>query len=953
MKFSKIVLIAILVLVIAMTMYACGGGETPPPTGTTGSGQTGTQPPITTTTGSGGSGQQPDDDETETPGPGAMTAERLPGSDECVITGHTGTYSGVLTIPSEMEVGGTVYTVTEIAEGAFAGCKQVTEIVIPDTVRSIGLGAFSGCDALTKITLPFVGGSAGSQTYIGHLFGAVSFSENRLYVPESLTTVVLSDACTSIGAFAFDSCENLTVVQFGAGLDSIGNYAFAHCGLTVSEVPGTVTTMGIGAYAGCPIEELLLPFVGASMNGSNGYLGYLFGATDYAQNGDFVPETLNMVEIADGCTAIGQGAFNNCTSLSSIVLPDSIVSIGRDAFTNTTFYNEQPDGLVYVGRVLYTYKGEMTDTDITLRADTVAIAGGAFEGHGITSITIPEGVTNIGQGAFRDSQLSTLELSFIGSSADAGSSSNFFGYIFGASSAEENADYVPQTLHSVTLRDGCTVGIGDRAFYGCEDLTSVVIGDSVNSIAKTAFSGCLQLESITVAAGNASYRNDSGLVYNAAGDDLIAVPGAITGNLVLLNIHAIEAEQFRNCDGITGITLPGTIESIGDYAFAGATSMATINFPDSLNAVGYQAFADTAWYTGMPDGIVYTGSVLYRFKGSSGSGTVTISEGTTGIASGAFEDCSITKVVVPATVTNIGASAFRNCQVNSMTLPFLGGSAAEDESNPFLGYIFGAPSTTLAGSYVPKTLTELTLLDSCTSIRENAFSGCTNLLEIGIPDSVTYIAGGALNGTAWYTEARKTPGVVYAGNLVYTFVPHTLTYDELVAEIAAAEEAGETPMENVYDVTLREGTTGIVDEAFRSTEVHEVRMPDTLTYIGVSAFDTCYNLTYVNMSSGLTTLNRRAFYSCTSLTEIYVPGTVADIPEQCFGRCSKLAVLILGLGVQSIGENAFQNCTALMDVYFTGTRNQWTELTNNIDDTNTALNYAEVDYGYEYDKEDH
>ena len=80
---------------------------------------------------------------------------------------------------------------------------------------------------------------------------------------------------------------------------------------------------------------------------------------------------------------------------------------------------------------------------------------------------------------------------------------------------------------------------------------------------------------------------------------------------------------------------------------------------------------------------------------------------------------------------------------------------------------------------------------------------------------------------------------------------------------------------------------------------------------------------------------------------------MADIPEQCFGRCSKLAVLILGLGVQSIGENAFQNCTALMDVYFTGTRNQWTELTNNIDDTNTSLNYASVRYGYVYNKEDH
>ena len=649
------------------------------------------------------------------------------------------------------------------------------------------------------------------------------------------------------------------------------------------------------------------------------------------------------MEITSVCTSIGAGAFNDCASLTSITLPDTIVAIGRDAFTNTTYYEEQPNGLVYVGKVVYGFKGEMTDTYIVLRNDTIAIAAGAFDGLEITSIVIPETVTNIGAGAFRGSKLSTITLSFVGGSADADSSSAHFGYIFGAASAAENATYVPSTLKTVVLRDACTT-VADSAFLDCADLTSVSLGTGVSSIAKNAFFGCTDLAAITVAAGNEAYKNDSGLVYNAEGNDLVAVPLAITGNITLLNVTEIGDNQFRDCVGITGIVLPNTIETIGDYAFAGAEAMASINFPDALNAVGYAAFLDTAWYTAQPDGTVYTGNVLYRFKGASPEGeAVTIPNSVTGIAAGAFEDCSIASVVIPANVTNIGEGAFKGCEVVSMTLSYIGASNEADEVNNFVGYLFGAPSAVLSPSFVPASLTSITLLDGCTYIGPSAFMGCTNVSEIVIPDSVTWMASDALNGTAWL-KAQTAAGVIYAGRLVYGFNAY---------DTAAPAAEGEEPV-NVFDITLKEGTVGILDGAFKGTAIQKIRMPDSLTRIGENAFENCSQLSYVNMSSGLTTLGRRAFYSCTALEEIYIPGAVGALPQQVLARCRRLKTLIIGKEITSIEENALLNADALVLIRIVGNKKEWQDNVT-IHDSNTIFNFSslEIKGGYNYIKENH
>lgn len=950
MKFTKIALLALLILAVALMMFACPAGDPTPGTGS--SGTTSSTRPNGNQPDNPGSGNQPGEGggntDTEDTTPGKITFTVL-NETECAVSGHTGKFEGTLTVPAEYVDGGKTYAVTEIAAGAFANCKYVTAVVIPDSVRTVGQGAFAGCSAITELTLPFVGGSLESNTYIGYIFGASSFAENGAVVPAGLAKVTLGNLCTAISPFAFDSCEALAEIQLGSGITRIGSYAFAHCALTAPVVPSSVVAIGIGAFADCPIESMVLPFIGDAANGAFGHIGYLFGATEYRLNGDYIPATLSAIEIADGCTSIGAGAFNDCAALATITLPDTIVAIGRDAFTGTAFYANQPNGLVYVGKVLYNYKGEMTSSDITLREDTIAIAAAAFEGLEITSISIPATVTNIGKGAFYGSKLTSLTLSFVGGSADATSSSDFFGYIFGASAASENATYVPTTLTSVTLTDACAT-VADSAFLGCAGITSVTVGSGVESIAKNAFFGCTELATITVSAQNTAYKNDSGLVYNKEGNDLVAVPLAQTGSVTLLNVTEIGDSQFAG-SSLSTVVLPATLESIGAYAFDGATALATLNFPAVLNAVGYAAFRDTAWFDAQPDGIVYTGNVLYRFKGASTDGaTVTVGNHVSGIAAGAFENCSISAVVIPSNVETIGAGAFKGCEVVSMTLPYIGATANSDEVNNFIGYLFGAPTAILSASYIPATLTSVTLLDSCTFIGTGAFAGCANVSELVIPDSVVSIAAESLHNTAWYA-AQKEPGVIYAGRVVYGFIPHKMTYAEIVAANAALEEGAE-PIVNVYDVTLREGTVAIVDAAFQASDLHEIRMPDSLLTIGANVFENCRNLVYVNMSSNLTSLGRRAFYSCSLLPEIYIPGSVSEIPAQAFARCSALKTIIIGKGVSYIGENAL-NGVDLQKVYYTGGQREWS---NNvaIDDSNQVFQYPlDFKFNYIYEKSEH
>ena len=308
--------------------------------------------------------------------------------------------------------------VTEIGNSAFRNCTSLTSITIPDGVTSIGDWAFTDCSGLTSITIPY---------------GVTSIGWGAFNECSGLTSITIPDGVTSIGDNAFQLCSGLTSVTIGNSVTSIGHNAFWSCtGLASVTIGNSVTSIGMEAFTYCngltSVHILdIAKWCAISFENHNANpLGHI---QNLYVNGVLVKDLI----IPDGVTSIGDYAFYNCTSLTSITIPDSVTSIGDSAFSYCTSLTSVAisNGVTSISDELFYYCTSLT------------------------SVTIGNSVTSIGNGAFRNCT----------------------------------------SLTSITIPDSVT-SIGDYAFYGCSSLTSITIGNGVTSIGKEAFAQCYYLDTI-------------------------------------------------------------------------------------------------------------------------------------------------------------------------------------------------------------------------------------------------------------------------------------------------------------------------------------------------------------------------------------------------------------------------------------------------------------------------
>jgi len=295
--------------------------------------------------------------------------------------------------------------VTIIKSGTFWGCTNLYSINIPDNITSIGAQAFSNCEGLIHINisasvtnidvlafwqcyaLAEIEVAAGNTIYSSQ--DGVLYNKNKTILiscPAGKTGILtIPNGVTTIGAGAFIYCANLTEVIIPSSVTYIEREVFIESGITSITIPDSVTSIGVKAFSSC--KNLVNVTIGK-------------GVTSIEEETFRFCYKLTSVIIPNSVTSIGASAFDYCTSLNSISITDNISYIGDYAFNETAWFNNQPNGVIYAGKFVYSYKGTLP-ANITINSGTKGIVGFAFSScTDITSITIPNSVSYIGRQAF-------------------------------------------------------------------------------------------------------------------------------------------------------------------------------------------------------------------------------------------------------------------------------------------------------------------------------------------------------------------------------------------------------------------------------------------------------------------------------------------------------------------------------------------------------------------------
>ena len=382
--------------------------------------------------------------------------------------------------------------------------------------------------------------------------------------------------------------------------------------------------------------------------------------------------------------------------------------------------------------------------------------------------------------------------------------------------------------------------IGNNTFSNCSNLTSVNIPSGVTSIGDGAFNNCTSITSVNIPSGVTTIGNST--FYNCRSLTSIDIPSGVT---------SIGTYAFSNCSGVTTCIIPSGITIISNGICSGCTSLTSVTIPNSATSIGNSAFSNCSGLTSIdiPDSVTSIGD--YAFYGCSGIISCTIGSGATSIGSNAFRSCGITDISIPSGVTSFGSWVFGDCSsLTSVTIP---------DSITDVGYYIFAGCDSLpvenniryADTYaivaIDKTLTTYTLKNNTRFIGAFAFSGCTNLTNITIPNSVIYIDTGV------FDNCDSLP------------VENNIRYADTCAVTAATK--------TLSSYVVKEGTKFIYESCFsKCSNATSIVIPNSVIEIGDFAFSRCSHLTSITVEAITPPLakGRYIFYESDNCT-IYVP----------------------------------------------------------------------------------
>ena len=495
--------------------------------------------------------------------------------------------------------------------------------------------------------------------------------------------------------------------------------------------------------------------------------------------------------------------------------------------------------------------------------------------------------------------------------------------------------------------------IGTGTFRSCNSLRAVGWSGALQSIGAQAFVGCsnLALRSRTLQVGEIGSRAFSGCT-------------SLADTLWLEGTSMVAAEAFSNCDGLACVVADKALERVGYRAFINCFALDSLLLPEGLAQVGEEAFAGVPWYDRRPveDGVRYVGGVAYELMPDALSGgTVTLREGTLGVADKFFAGSALTHVSLPSSLLHIGGHAFESCfDLTSVDLP--DGLESIGEwcffNCPRLSEISLPASLAEIGTYAFNGCTGLSCVayDAPRVGGEYLFSGCSGLTEVTLGQSVRVLPAGIFSGCSALQAVKGGENLeeigtdAFYGTGLSSFVfPSTL---RLLGSTAFARTG-------LTEVVLPESLDSIGGHVFSDCKLERLSVNGSPARMDAGAFYGCevqrleWNVPETEVSfswgidckeavvgsnvrtlpgnflgnsdvasvtfeapSSLSLLPAKAFYECRSLVSVTLPAALEEIRASAFQDCTGLQEMEFPEGMTAIGEKAFYRCTGLKRLSF-------------------------------------
>ncbi|PXA02865.1 hypothetical protein DDZ13_14945 [Coraliomargarita sinensis] len=400
--------------------------------------------------------------------------------------------------------------------------------------------------------------------------------------------------------------------------------------------------------------------------------------------------------------------------------------------------------------------------------------------------------------------------------------------------------------------------IGDRAFYDCDQLTSVVIPETVDEIGEWAFFRCYSLASASLPD----------------------------------NITTIRLNTFRYCRELDSITIPDSVTTIGEGAFAGCSKLSEIVIPTNVTSIGSSAF---------------------HFAGLT---SVSLPSGLTDVGYLAFGYCQkLTEIYIPDTVLTIGESAFNGCRLlEDVRLP----SGLKVISERMFEYCESLTSVDIPNTVEAietrafagcSKLETIHIPSNVTSIEGAPFAQCTSLTSITV--AIENLAFSSIGGVLFDKNGTTLIGYPSGRTGGYSF-------DENVTAIG---DLAFYRCTNLTSIVFPQNLNSIGASAFAyCTSLTDLQLPESLITIGRGGFSDCTSLRIIELPGGLTVVSEELFRGCSSLREVILPEGITNIGGDAFSYCSSLSSIIIPDSMNQFdeGSNPFSECYNLKNITFEG-----------------------------------